>query len=69
MPEKNTNRNGHKQLSPKWLPPDLYDYIVRQAEKEGLSQTAIVVRAIKHDKKQTEFLAAGWQRLSDVGVK
>ena len=52
MKEKNTN--GHRQLSPKWVPEDLYDYIVNSNKREGLSQTAVVVRAIKADKEANE---------------
>ena len=55
MPEKNTNRNGHKQLSPKWLPPDLYDYVIESKDREGLSQTAVLVRALGLDKFKQEF--------------
>ena len=49
MTEKNTNSNGHKQLSTKWLQPDLYKYIVNSMDREGLSQTAVVNRAIRAD--------------------
>ncbi len=56
MTEKNTNSNGHKQLSTKWVHPDLYEYIVNSMKREGLSQTAVVSRAIKMDKDWTEGL-------------
>ena len=52
MTEKNTNSNGHKQLSPKWVYPDLYEYVSNSIEREGLSQTVIVNRALRADMEE-----------------
>ena len=45
MPE--TNTRGDKRISPKWIPPDLFDYLKSTAKKESLSETTIIVQALK----------------------
>ena len=45
MPE--TNTRGDKRISPKWLPPDLYDYLKSAAKKQKLTETAIVIQALR----------------------
>ncbi len=51
---KNTNKRGDIQMSPKYLPPDVYEYLIQIAKKQNLTQTAIVIRALRHDQKNNE---------------
>lgn len=49
-----TNTNGHIQISPKYLPPDLYDYLKKTAKEKNLTETAIIHQALRLHKLKSE---------------
>ena len=50
-----TNTNGHKRISPKWLHPDQFEYLKNITEKEHITETAIINQALKlHEKVSIE---------------
>ena len=49
-----TNKRGDKRISPKWLPTDLFDYLKKEAQARGLTETAIIVEALKLHKSTKE---------------
>jgi len=49
-----TNTNGHIQISPKYLPPDLYDYLKKTSKEKNLTETAIIQEALRLHKERAE---------------
>lgn len=49
-----TNTNGHIQISPKYLPPDLYDYLKKTAKEKNLTETAIIQEALRLHRERSE---------------
>jgi hypothetical protein len=48
------NTNGDKRISSKWLHPERYDYLIKAAKEENLSQTSILNDALKLREKSKE---------------
>jgi len=42
-----TNTNGHKRISPKWLHPDQYAYLKNAAKDPHSTETSIINQALK----------------------
>lgn len=51
---RQSNKRGHLQLSPKWIPKDLWDYVKNIAKKKNLSETTIVIESLELHRKQEE---------------
>lgn len=49
---RQSNKRGHKQLSPKWIPKDLWDYVKNTAKKKDLTETTIVIESLELHRKQ-----------------
>jgi len=47
-----SNKRGHKQLSPKWIPEDLWDYVKEVAKEKNLTETTIVIESLELHRKQ-----------------
>jgi hypothetical protein len=47
-----SNKSGDLRISPKWLPPEVHKYLKEAAKRERLTETAIIVEALKlHEEK------------------
>ena len=49
-----TNTNGDKKISVKWIRPDLYDYLKMVTKKLKISETTVINQALKLHKEQSE---------------
>lgn len=48
------NKRGDKQISPKFIQPDLFDYLKKTAKEKNLSETTIINQALKLHKKYSD---------------
>jgi len=49
-----TNTSGDKQISCKWLPPDLWQYLKDTAKRENLTETAVITQALRLHQESSE---------------
>lgn len=49
-----TNSNGDKKISVKWIHPDNYDHLKETAKKLNLSETTIINQALKLHREESE---------------